>query len=299
MKLSAMLQKHLESENPQGLSCNFGDAYLLKNNLVYKNIRRKTLSSGFSFSDSPDADYLAFPMGQLENVLSRKVIPYTDNFSAVKTLSAKAGNLDWDHVVDNLKPNYIFHESCHAIARTESKEVLGKDATLQTRLTTLLIEESFANACEFFAIADAGDQFSRNFLQINSYFTVFDDRTHLRKTIEKVGAADVFKVMLLGYLHSNFLNEKMTDADFKRILDLTAFKKMEAAPTLKSLAKNCFALNPRFRYTTTEMYLRVNNVAAAVEEALDFDYLQLVKNNSQIMKFINSLSQIAGDENER
>jgi hypothetical protein len=294
-----MLQKHFAtagSSEMAGLASNFGDSFLMQTVQVYRNVRRKTLELGFSYSDKPDANYLAFPMSQLENVLASKIIPYTDNVTALVALNTKAQGLEWDHIVDNLKPNFVFHESCHAVARTLSQSVTTSN--LQERLVVLLLEESFANACEFFAIADAGDQICRNFLEVNSYFNAFEDRNNLKKMIEKSGAVEVFKVLLLSYVHSNFLNEKISDSDFKKLLDVAGLNATEAAP-LKSLVKNCFNLNPRFRYTTTEMYLRVNGISTAVEQALDFDYLQLVKNNSKLLELINSLSQIAGATDER
>jgi len=295
MKLSVMLQKHFDAPKA-GLASNFGDSFLMQTVPVYRNIRRKTLELGFSYSDKPNADYLAFPMSQLENVLNSKVIPYTDNVTALAALNANAPGLEWDHVVDNLKPNFVFHESCHAVARSLSANVnaLG----LQERLTVLLLEESFANACEFFAIAEAADQACRNFFEGNSDFSAFENRSNLKKAIEKFGPVAVFKVLLLGYVHSNFLNEKISDGDFKKLLDAAGLSLPDTA-ALKSLVKNCFNLNPRFRYTTTEMYLRINGTTTPVEQALDFDYLHLVKNNSKLLDLINSLSQTAGATDER
>lgn len=295
MKLSLMLQKHFAAAQ-DGLASNFGDGYLMQHVGVFKNVRKKALSLGFSFSNSPDANYLAFPMSQLESILSSKTIPFTDNVMALAALNEKAPALDWDHIVDNLKPNFVFHESCHAVARTLSQPFGSPD--LQTKLTTMLIEESFANACEFFSIADAGEAACRHFLEVNSYFTDFEHRTLLKKAIEKSGGPVVFKVLLLGYVHANFLNEKIADSDFKQLAAICEAPPSESA-ALKSLIKNCFNLNPRFRYTTTELYLRVNGVNMPVEQALDFDYLQLVKSNSTLLDLINSLSQIAGVHFER
>ena len=295
MQLSALLHNHLESYDLHGLPYNLGDNYLCEKNKIYRNVRHETVKLGFTFSNKPDVNYLAFPMAQLENILTQKVIPFTDNVSALKLFSEQTGSLDWDHVVDNLKPNYVFHESCHAIARAKSQNV--PRTSLELKLTTLLLEESFANTCEFFAIADANDQTHRNFLEINSYFTLFDDRTHLKRAIEAVGAADVFKFMLLSYLHSNFLNEKLNDGDFRKVLNLCGLQAPESERALKSLAQNCFALNPRFRYTTTEMYLRSQKINTPVELALNFDYIQIIENNEALMDFINSLSQITGANN--
>jgi len=291
MKLSNLLQKHTENSDPNGLSNSLGDGFLVRQNRIFQQIRKQTLAMGWTYTDQISADYLAFPMGQLENLLIQKMIPYLNNVDTLKALNEKTrSTLDWDHVIDNLKPNYVFHESCHAVARAESPQ----SPNLQKRLLLILIEESFANTCEFFAIADAHDQVHRNFLEVNSYFTVFEDRTHLKKILEQHSASQIFKFMQISYLHSNFLNERLDEKEFKNILALVEFRSNPEVKILKSLAENVFALNPRFRYTTTEMYLRLNGIDQAVEQALDFDYLKLIKDDQTIHNFINQLSLIAG-----
>lgn len=295
MKLVTLLNKHAEHSLPGELPQILGDSFLLQHNKVYRQVRRQTLDLGFSFSDQFHPDYIAFPMGQLENILSEKVIPFVNNVEVLKSLNQRSSaSLEWDHVVDNLKPNYVFHESCHAIARS----VTIKSTNLNEHLAVLLIEESFANTCEFFAIADAQDHTHRLFLEVNSYFTVFEDRTHLKKMIEKNGAVSVFKFMLLCYLHSNFLNERLDDQDFKKILALTKLENAPELKVLKTLAENAFALNPRFRYATTEMYLRLNGLDIRVEDALDFDHFALIESNQNLTHFISELSLLIGAHHE-
>jgi len=47
------------------------------------------------------------------------------------------------------------------------------------------------------------------------------------------------------------------------------------------------------------MYLRLNGILTPIEQALDFEYMYFIKNNSALVDMINSLSLIAGEENER
>lgn len=289
MKLVNLLQKHAEISFPGELKKNLGDGFLLTNNSIYRQIRLKAIDLGFKYSTEVSEDYTAFPMGQLESILQKKVIPYINNVTPLINLNSKtSSSLDWDHVIDNLKPNYVFHESCHAVSRSVvSRSNIDK---FKSRLITTLMEESFANTCEFFAISEAQDQIHRIFLEVNSYFTIFEDRTLLKKMIEQNGKSALFKFMLLCYLHSNFLNENLEDKDFKKIIELTQLEIKAEIKALKSLAKNAFALNPRFRYTTTEMYLRLNGISQPVEEAVDFDYLQLIKEDKNLNQFIAELS---------
>jgi serine/threonine protein kinase len=299
MKLASLLQIHRDSAHPHGLAGNFGDGYLIRNNLVYRNIRQFSLEFGFKYSDKPDADYLAFPMGQLESVLGNKLIPFTDNVTALENLNQKANTIEWDHIADNLKPNYMFHESCHAVARTCIETLAAGENELQLKLTRTLLEESFANTCELFAVADAKDQVHRNFLELNSYFTLFEIRTNLINLIENTGFKKLFKLVLLCYVHSNFLNEQLPEPQFKKFLQFAGVGESAIPAGLRSLIKHCFELNPNFRYTTTEMYLRTHKMEIPVEEALNFDYLSRIKNNEQIRALIDRLSDIAGATNER
>lgn len=291
MKLAAVLDKHSEFSVSGQLNDSLGDGFLLQHNTLYRQIRHRVLDLGFTFSTEMSADDLAFPMGQLENILARKVIPYFNNVEPLKRLNSRASlNLMWDHVVDNLKANYVFHESCHGVARSLGQKVKGDD--LQTKIVKILIEESFANSCEFFAMAEAHDLFHRTFLEVNSYFTVFEDRTNLKKCLERMEPKFVFKMMLLCYLHSHFLNEDLNDQSFKRILLMSNLNQASEIKSLKSLAKNVFVLNPRFRYTTNEMYLRLSGIQQPVASVLNFDYLQKISQDKDLSRFIDELSQI-------
>ena len=288
MKLTALLQKH-EATHAQGLSLSLGDGYLVANNAVYSAVRKKAQDLNFKFSANPTLEYLAFPMSQLENILSSKTIYFQNNSAILSEIDQKIPQqIDWDHIGGNLKANYTFHESCHAIARTISNRLgLSKTTDVKTKLVTMLLEESFANTCEFMAIHDAQDVTHKTFLEVNSFFTKFDDRTHLRNLVQEVGFNKVFKFMLFAYLHSNFLNEHFSQSEFTRVTKLTFDHK-----ALKNLSKNAFELSPGFRFNTTELYLRLNGINEPVLDALAFDYLTVIEQNPSFLKLINELTEI-------
>lgn len=289
MNLSSVLLQHTESPAPQQLAKNLGDGFLLQHNRTFREVREKTLALGFSYSDRPEQDYLSFPMGQLENLLKRKLLPYLDNVTPLQNLMLRtAAPIEWDHVVDNLRPNYVFHESCHAIARSFSAET----PSLQFKITAMLLEESFANTCEFFAIADAQSSIHRLFLEMNSYFVAFENRTHLNNAIEKNGRDCVFQFMLLCYLHSQFLHDSFNEGELKKIFDLCDLKNTSEVKTLKALGKNVFLLNPRFRSTTTEMYLRLNGIHDPIQKALNFSGINLIAQDSALKTYLQKLASV-------
>lgn len=287
MKLSALIQKH-ESTRDQGLYSSLGDGYLVMNNSIYSAIRQKTQSLDFQFSSLPTPDYLAFPMSQLENILSLKTIYFQNNSSILSEIDRKIPQqIEWNHIGGNLKPNYVFHESCHAIARSFTARLLTKSLDRKAKLVTMLLEESFANTCEFMAILDAQDATHKTFLEVNSFFTKFDDRTHLKNLVQDVGHKKVFKFMLFAYLHSNFLNEHFSPNDFARVIKLSCEHK-----ALKNLSKNAFELSPGFRFNTTELYLRLNGINDPVMDALAFDYLAIIEQDPSFLKLIDELTEI-------
>lgn len=300
MKLSNILKKHNKVSPTNSLTNSLGDGFLVENNLVFRAIRKSALKFDYKFSTELNPDYLAFPMGQLEWILKEKKIPYLDNVSAIQKLNGRTNDsLDWDHIVDNLKPNYVFHESCHAVARWLKQKHLNLKKTSQSDLpaehsliTEMLIEESFANTCEFLAIAFAQDAIHRLFIEMNSYFILFDDRTHLKNAIEKYGMNKVFKFMLYCYLLSNFLRDSISDHELKKILSFVSLCANTEIKLFRSLSQNAFALNPRFRFTTTEMYLRLNSIHRPVQEALNFDPISLVEKRKDFGIWIDELSNV-------
>ncbi len=300
MKLKTILEHNDQNKHPDQILNNLGDGYLMNNNCIFHAVRKNISTLGFTFSNAPNLEYVVFGMSQLENILKSKTIPYLDNTTILKNLENKnSSQISWSHLEHNLRPNYVFHESCHAIARSISENLnLRTEYNQQKEILTLitLIEESFANTCEFMATAQAKEAIHKLFLKMNSYYTDFESVTTLSKVIEVHSAKSIFKMMLLSYLHSNFLVEKISDLHFQQILQI-AFenslpKDQQQIKILRSLSKKAFDLNPEFRYTTTEFYLRMASVTQPLEKALDYDFMDLIQKNVKIQKFMNQLTTL-------
>ena len=298
MKLKTLLEQHHQNEHPQQIKKNLGDAYLLQNNCFFNSVRNKVLTLGFIYSNSLNSDYTVFGMSQLENILKSKTIPYLDNVTLLENLENKnPTQIVWLHLENNLRPNYVFHESCHAYARSISDELnLRTDYSHQKEILILiaLIEESFANTCEFMASANAKDAIHKIFLQMNSYYADFENVMTLHKAIETHSEKSIFQMMLFSYLHSNFLTEKISETGFQKILQI-AFensppKDSQQIKILRSLSKKAFDLNPVFRYSTTEFYLRMTGINQPLEKALDYDFIDLIQKTLKIQKLMTQLS---------
>jgi hypothetical protein len=270
----------------------WGDRYLLAKNPIYARVRELTLAAHFQFSDELRLAMIALPLSQLEIFLDQRVIPYIDNVRTLKQVTASLGrDLDWDDVRDGLYRNHVFHESAHAVFRNE----IPKDLRLPqaARILRVLLEESFANACEMFAMKDVDDTAHQIFYEHNSYFFVPEIRAGLTKISAEWSPSGVFGYLWLCYLHSNFLQDEVTDAETDQILALLpklipGIPKLPAGTrkVLRAVGKVCFELNPRFRENTTGLHLQLLGFRGGTRKNLGFDFMaELTKDTDLQQKF--------------
>jgi hypothetical protein len=297
MKLSRLLELHDSVKAPEALPLNFGDGYLVKNNRIFANLRKEALKQGFTYSMDRNEFYGALPLSQLESLLKKKVIPYTDNVSVLRDVESRIpGSAVWNDITDNLKKNHVFHETCHAVARAFSTKLLDTDS----KVLRHLVEESFANTCELLAVIDAQDASHRIFFELNSYCILFEERTHLKNALQESGPLFAFSFFLLSYLHSNFLGDSLSEKTFARIIQclnrrhpqapVTDAKKLKA---LKALSRRTFELNPRFREVTTSFYFRLEGIQTPLPELLNFDFMEKIEKDPAYQKLIAALAMTA------
>lgn len=280
----------MKNENPQALTKSWGDAFLLKYNTIYRTVRLQALASGFKFEIGLDTDFLALPLSQLETLLEQKKILYTDNVSSLQKIEARMPQSTlWDEVYDNLKRNFVFHESCHAVARAQSLKVFGS-LTGEKRLIQVLIEESFANTCELLGIADADEAAHEIFYEFNSYIFIYEIRPLIADLQKQIGFDVLFKAVWLAYLHSNFLFNRLDDRSFKRVAAYLQIEKSpDAVKKLKSLLRVAFELNPRFKEVTTGFYLRYTGLTKPKQNINEIDFMKVLESDSRYEKYFNNL----------
>ncbi len=275
MKLAALLEHHNKHSNVAGaLSRSFGDGYLCANNRFYGRVRTQALEVGFKFSTDESDAYRALPLSQLDQILKSKTIPYTDNVTVLEMIEKKIPKqTTWDDLTDNLKANLVFHEGCHAFANAKLQ---GVDPSLR-----MLLEESYANACELLAIIDAEDQAHRIFLELNCYAFMIDDRVHLMNAAKDIGLSSLTRFMLLSYLHANYLRDAI---DFDRVLKLSLDKPADTKTlkNLRQLSKIAFKLNPRFREVTARFYFKLHGLNVK----LNTDFLSEIEGSKVAQNFL-------------
>ncbi len=291
MKISRLLELNSQAKNSQGLSHNFGDYFLVQNNAIYRAVRAGALACGFEYTLDVSREYSALPLSQLDQLFQEKKIPYFDNVTALVAVEKKIPNTTaWDEVADNLKRNYLFHESCHVISKTEADIIFTDKLSSDQKVTKILLEESFSNTCELMAVIDADQPAHRIFFEANSYINMYEDRVYLKELVTELGYAYVFKYLMLCYLHSNFLIDRLDDKSFERILRLLERKDVPLKK-LRSVSKISFLLNPRFRQVTTGFYLRLSGFKTSGKELIGFNFLNLLESDSRYLRLLSVLSQ--------
>lgn len=294
MKISKLLELH--SIDNAGLENSFGDSYLLKHNRIYRNIRQACLDAGFSFSHKSTEDYLALSLSQLENILNTKCIPYFDNVSALQKLETQHPHVGtWNDIFENLRRNFHFHESCHAVARSLQ---ISEFKNLDDDILLRLIEESYANTCEMLAVVDSEKTGDRIFFEINSYTALFELKELIEHLVATLGFEKLFSAVMLGYLHSNHLHNNLKEALFKEILLATGCNEVIGSnvnlqKNLKELLKYCFYLDENFKQVATSFYIRLSTKTQNQTNLKEKNYFLEISKNGDYLKFIKKLSQIA------
>lgn len=286
MNLNTLLEVHLKKSTVNALKDSLGDGYLLEKNRIYRNIRHQTLELGFQISQDYHNAYTVLPLAQLEELLTNKKIVYFDNVSVLVDLVKKNSAIDWEDLSEALKKNYIFHESCHAVARSVSNQL--QTFLAEEKILQFFLEESFANTCELMALVDCDDTIHRVFYKQNSYTSLFEERTHLKNTIQLVGEKPLFKFLLLCYLHSHFLFDRLDEKSFNNTLILAGLKNL-SPPSLKSLkylAKIPFTLDLEFRTITANLFLKLHKITVDLEK---IDFITTLQKNMTFATWLNDV----------
>lgn len=297
MKIQKILEQHQKFSSPEELSQNLGDGYLLAKNKIFNKVRSQALGFGFQYDKTPNEAYWALPLSQLEAVISTKKIPYIDNVSVLIQIEKLIPQTSqWDDVTDNLKRNHVFHESCHAVARQISKKYFKESSERDKKILQLMIEESFANACELLGIVDVEDTFHKLFYEINSYIFMFDDKSNLKNFMNDLGKKEAFKFLIFTYLHANYIHPRYEDKTLDKVVT-TLFKDsaksikadVKKMKTFRAISRVCFELNPRFRMVTSIFYLKLIGFSVSLDEMSKIDFMNQINQNPVYLKFIDEL----------
>jgi len=297
MKLKELLQTHDAYTRGPSLRDNLGDGYLLERNPVYRAVRSAAAHAGFKFSKARFFDYDSLPLTQLSKIMSHKTIPYRNTVRPLREVEEQAPGVFSLNDIPPLSANYLFHESAHAaIYPIISKiPVRSKSQIERERATALhiLLAESFANASESLSNIYATDETHDEFLYKNSYImeTVAVRKT-LRATADQFGQESLFKILVLSFLHANFLKTKDVAPTFERVISLVFGRPPKHITHLKKVFMGGLDLDPEFTKFTNAFCLRLMGIKSPIQNLFDFDLMKKITADNHYLALLDSMAKI-------
>jgi hypothetical protein len=286
LKVSELLAEQRRCHGPGRLLENLGDGFLYRKNPFFRRIRDAALRRKIGFTLRDPGDYFAFPLVALDTVLRTRKVPYRANYSALRAFErTRPGFFALADLRQNRPlPNYVLHESAHAVA---FHELYGRPRDVfaalsdPSKLVCVLLGEAFAMTSEYFAACAVTGTLHDWFFSINSY----RHRTPAKKAVgelaQTLGMPLLVWLVLIGFLQNNFFVEHFSQRTLDRALELSP---LGAAPRISPANRSklsraltaLMVMNPEFRYDTARLFLTMHGYPRTIESVLAKDPLDLI-----------------------
>lgn len=282
------------AERPSGTIKNvLGDGLLLNRNPVYRNIRQAARARGFSFVKSWP-EYASGSLMELERIIDRRQIPLRYNRPLLETLNARSVRPLRLNELPGPIHSYHLHEAAHCIAEDVCKNI--KPRTKSEKILKAFICESFANAAEAMACAFTDSDEHEFFLHLNSY--MHDPplvRRRKARMVRELGLEASFLIIMISYLHSNFLYEELSLPVARHALKFAAPEHKASRDELiriKRVMDVAMNLSIDFRVKTNSFYLACQGVDGDLLDLLDFNFLKIIESSPRWGQPFRELAKI-------
>ena len=303
LKLNDILTANEDYAAPASLKNSFGDAYLYKNNPVFKTIRDHFIKLGGQFTTEDFCHYQVFPYASLPQILKAKKVPYCDNTSVLKEIESLHPKRFTCAELIKVKSNYTLHESSHCIADHYLEKITAGAYLSKTNLSSdskkvfrFIMAESFANSVESFANVFNSTAEQKLFYELNSYVTL-NRKVHLalESFIGQFGSKKAFELIYVSYLYSNCLQTPPSSKLFQRILatlftNETQQKKASQLAATRKVFDYAFELDIDFRMQTTGFFCAYMGFNAPLEKLLNIDILEVLTKTTVVQDFLSCTS---------
>jgi len=303
--LREALELHDQHRPPAALESVLFDGYLIDTQLIYRNLREETLAQGCSYTTEDFCSYDALKLAALSAMLDQRKIPYFDNVTVLRGLERlRPGRFLFSDISD-LRKNYLLHESAHLVAdsllkkRIPSMLAAGPDPALaqaRGRVLGLNLVESFANTVELLQRLAIRSEVDHQIFDWNTYAMVRPKVAPAFHEVEPlVGARVAAKMILLGYLHSNFLHDGAQPERVRELLELVDPGKGPRPVVVElfhTVLAACFRLNRGFRVQTQAFYLKFLGIEGELTALLAFDFLRAVRETPELPALVNDLTEV-------
>ena len=281
-----MLELQRRCHGRHRLAQSVGDGFLYLYNPFFRRVREAVLAAGFRFTLTDEGAYYGFPLIHLDTLLSRRQIPYRPSFTALRHLEERRPGFFTlaDLQGNRPAPNYLLHESAHAVAFAA---LFGRPRDVAAALSEpsalvkLMLGESFAMTAEYFAACAVRGQPYAWFFSISSYRHRTQKKKAVGELLERHGFEFVARAILLALLYNNFLVDRLdrrrltvladaADPGVARRLSPTALRHLGS--TLNGL----MVMSPEFRYDTSRLFLSMFGRSRNIRRELSADPLRLL-----------------------
>ena len=281
-----MLQLQRRCHGKNRLAESVGDGFLYLKNPFFRRIREAALAAGFRFTLSDPGAYYGFPLIHLDTLLSRRQIPYRPSFTALEHLEAsRPGFFTLADLQKNRPaPNYLLHESAHAVA---FHALFGRPKNVAAALSEpsalvkLMLGESFAMTSEYFAACAVQGQPHGWFFSISSYRHRTQKKKAVGELVERYGFDFVARTVLLAFLYNNFLVDRLDRRQLGAVVEAADSRvaRQLTPATLRRLGgalSGLMVMNPEFRYDTSRLFLSMFGRSRNIRRELSADPITLL-----------------------
>lgn len=297
-----MLELQRSCHGKRRLLESVGDGYLYLNNPYFRRVRDAALAAGFRFTLSDERAYFGFPLVHLDSILSTRRIPFRPSFTALEHLERRRPGFFTlaDLQQNRPAPNYLLHESAHAVA---FHALFGRPRDVAAALAEpralvkLMLGESFAMAAEYFAACAVTGQPHGWLFSISSYRHRTQKKKAVGQLLDRYGFDFVGRAVLLAFLFNNFLVDRLNRRQLARLAEqadpsvarrLTAAAERELRGTLNGL----MVMSPEFRYDTARLFLTMFGRSRNIRRELRADPLELLEQQPDAARCVRTLIRL-------
>jgi hypothetical protein len=264
---------------------NLGDGFLYRHNPFFRRVRDAARARGIGFTQEDPGDYFAFPLVALDTVLKTRKVPYRANYAALSAFDrARPGFFTLADLQKNRPlPNYLLHESAHALA---FHELFGRPRDVHAalsepaKLVHVVLGEAYAMTAEYFAACAVSGPLHAWFFSINSYRQRTPGKKAIGELVTRLGLPLLVWLVLVAFLENNFFVERLPLPTLDRALELYPLGKASVARADR--ARLCGALsalmvmNPEFREDTARLFLTMHGYRRNIRRVLSAEPLDLI-----------------------
>ncbi|MEO7036461.1 MAG: hypothetical protein ABI335_21780 [Polyangiaceae bacterium] len=300
--IAELLRIQRKSHGSARLLQNLGDGFLYRQNPFFKRMRDAALKRSIRFTLTDPGDYFAFPLVALDTVLRTRRVPYRANYAALIAFerTRPAFFTLADLRLNRPLPNYVLHESAHAVA---FHELFGRPRDVAAAiaepaaLLRVVLGEAYAMTTEYLAACAVSGPLHDWLFSINSYRHHTPGKKAVGEFVARLGLPLMVWLILVAFLENNFFVERFPRSALERALELSP---LGVAPRLSSAEKTrlCRALsllmvmNPEFREDTARLFLTMHGYGRNIRRTLSGDPLELIATDATLAPRLATLVRI-------